>query len=77
MILINVITINTTDRASNALVASDGPIPHCGNSSFEYDITSSNLKREMVYLMTITVHTGFESSAISHSFSKLLSLLCT
>jgi hypothetical protein len=71
------IVVNITDRATNALVTEVGPIPHRGNGSFEYDITSSNLKREMEYLMTVTVNTGFESSTISHSFSKLLSLLCS
>ena len=64
------IAINITDKASNALVTNNGPIPHRGNGSFEYDITSSNLKREVEYFMTVTVYTGFESSTRSYSFSK-------
>ena len=64
------IAINITDRASNALVTEDGPIPHRGNGNFEYDITSNNLKREVQYFMTVTVDTGFESSTLFYSFSK-------
>ena len=65
------IAINITDRATKALVTRDGPIPHRGNNSFEYDITSSNLKRELEYVMTVTVNTGFESSSNVYPFSKL------
>ena len=64
------ITINITKRANNALVTNNGPIPHRGNGSFEYDISSSNLKREVDYFMTVTVNTGFESLTLSYPFSK-------
>ena len=69
------ISINITNRANiNALVTEDGPIPHRGNGSFEYDIIilSGNLKREEEYFMTVIVDTGFESSTCSYSFSKHL-----
>ena len=66
------ISINITNKANNALVTEDGPIPHRGNGSFEYDIISSNLKREEEYFMTVIVDTGFESSILSYSFSKHL-----
>ena len=32
------IAVNITDRATSALVTEDGPIPHRGSGSFEYDI---------------------------------------
>ena len=66
------ISINITNKANNALVTEDGPLPHRGNGSFEYDIISSNLKREKEYFMPVTVDTGFESSILSYSFSKHL-----
>ena len=64
------ITVSITDRATRALVTEDGPIPHRGNSSFEYDITSSNLKSEVEYVMTVIVNTGFQSSNYTYTFSK-------
>ena len=65
------ITLVITDRSAKTVVTRDGPIFHRGNDSFEYDITSSNLKREQEYLMTVTVNTTFESSTNSYLFSKL------
>ena len=64
-------TLVITDK-QGAFAITDGPIAHRGTEEIEREITSHHLKIRREYRMAVNVHTSFESSNKSYTFSKFV-----
>ena len=65
------ITLIIQHEFTKAVVTTNGPMPHNGNNSFEYDISSNKLQRQQEYLMTVIVNNTFENFTKSLLVGKL------